>query len=427
MTRIYIQDARVIYPHLGIDRVTSVLFAPGQILGLDIALADAGEVEVVDGRGCWLIPGLVDLAARLREPGATHKADIRSEATAALLNGITHLVLPPDTRPAVDSTAVVELILRRAREARGATVHVIGALTRELGEEALAEMGALRAAGCVAVGNIGRPIGNSNLLRRALQYAASLDLPVHLQAIDPWIGAGGVAHEGRVAALQGLPGIPETTETLALARDLMLVEESGVRAHFARLSCARSVAMIAAAKARGVQLSADVAMPQLYLNENDLLPFRSQAHLLPPLRTAGDRDVLRAGVRDGTIDAICSDHQPHDPDAKLKPFPASEAGASGLDSYLGLGLKLIDERMLSLTDWLERCALAPRRILGLPLPQMQAGALPDFVLIDAGEETTLEPGRMLSRGKNTPFRGWRLPGRVDLAAIADRLWIRESP
>lgn len=165
----------------------------------------------------------------------------------------------------------------------------------------------------MAVGNIGRPIGNSNLLRRALQYAASLDLPVHLQAIDPWIGAGGVAHEGRVAALQGLPGIPETTETLALARDLMLVEESGVRAHFARLSCARSVAMIAAAKARGVQLSADVAMPQLYLNENDLLPFRSQAHLLPPLRTAGDRDVLRAGVRDGTIDAICSDHQPHDP------------------------------------------------------------------------------------------------------------------
>lgn len=427
MSRIYIQQARVCFPHLGIDRVTNLLFAPGQVLGIDVPPAEAGDAEVIDGRGCWLVPGLVDLAVRLREPGATHKADIRSEATAALLNGITHVVLPPDTRPAVDSTAVVELILRRAREARGATVHVIGALTRELGEDTLAEMGALRAAGCIAVGNIGRPIGNSNLLRRALQYAASLDLPVHLQSIDPWIGAGGVAHEGRVAALQGLPGIPETTETLALARDLMLVEESGVRAHFARLSCARSVAMIAAAKARGVQVSADVSMPQLYLNENDILPFRSQAHLYPPLRTAGDRDVLRAGVRDGTLDAICSDHQPHDPDAKLKPFPATDPGASGLDSFLGLGLKLIDDRMLSLSDWLERCALAPRRILGLPLPQLDPGALPDFVLLDAGDESALEPARMLSRGKNTPFRGWRLPGRVDLAAIADRLWIREVP
>lgn len=425
MSKVLIRGAHVRFPHLGLDRVADVLFEPGQVLALDPGAKQARGAEIIDGRGRWLIPGLVDLATRLREPGATHKADIRSEAIAALLNGITHVVLPPDTRPVVDSTAVVELILRRAREGRGATVHVIGALTRDLGEDSLAELGALRAAGCIAVGNIGKAIGNSNLLRRALQYAATLDLTVHLQAIDPWIGAGGVAHEGRVAALQGLPGIPETAETLALARDLMLVEEAGVRAHFGRLSCARSVAILADAKARGLPVSADVAMPQIYLNEHDVLPFRSDAHLLPPLRTVADRDALRAGLAQGSIDALCSDHQPHDPDAKLKPFPATEPGASGVDSFLGLGLKLVGEGLLSVESWLERCALAPRRILGLPLPRLEEGAVPDFVLLDAEVEHTLDAASMLSRGKNTPFRGWRLPGRVDMAAIADRMWNRE--
>ena len=425
MNQVLIRGAHLRFPHLGIDRVGDVLFEPGRVLALDPSAAKSRGAEVVDGSGRWLIPGLVDLATRLREPGATHKADIRSEATAALLNGITHVVLPPDTHPVVDSTAVVELVLRRAREGRGATVHVIGALTRELGEDSLAELGALRAAGCIAVGNIGRPIGNSNLLRRALQYAASLDMPVHLQSLDPWIGAGGVAHEGRVAALQGLAGIPETAETLALARDLMLIEESGVRAHFGRLSCARSVAILAAAKARGLPVTADVATPQIFLNEHDVLPFRSDAHLLPPLRTVADRDALRDGLASGAIDAMCSDHQPHDADAKLRPFPSTEPGASGVDSFLGLGLKLVNDRLLTVDTWLERCALAPRRILGLPAPMLDEGAVPDFVLIDADDERTLDADAMVSRGKNTPFRGWRLPGRVDLAAIADRLWIRE--
>lgn len=426
MNRMLIEGAQVRFPHLGIDRIADVLFAPGQVLLLDPDAAQCQGAERIDGRGRWLIPGLVDMAVRLREPGATHKADIRSEAIAALINGITHVVLPPDTRPVVDSTAVVELILRRARESRGATVHVIGALTHGLGEDSLAELGALRAAGCIAVGNIGRPTGNSNLLRRALQYAASLNLPVHLQAIDPYIGAGGVAHEGRVAALQGLPGIPETTETLALARDLMLIEESGVRAHFGRLSCGRSVTLLAAARARGLRVTADVSMPQIYLNEHDVLPFRSDAHLLPPLRTTNDRDALRDALICGDIDVICSDHQPHDADAKLKPFPSTEPGASGLDSFLGLGLKLVHEGLMAYGDWIDRSALAPRNILGLSLPKLETGATPDFILMDPHAERTLSTATMASRGKNTPFRNWHLPGRVDLAAIADRVWIRPT-
>lgn len=422
-TRILIRNTELRFPHLGPARRTDVLFMPGQVLALDPHPADCRGAEVVDGSDCWLIPGLCDLAARLREPGASHKADIRSEVHAALLNGITHLLVPPDTRPVVDSTAVVELILRRARDGRGAQVHLLGALTRELGEESLAEMGALRAAGCIGVSNVGRPIGNHHLLRRALQYAGSLHLAVHLQPVDPWIGAGGCAHEGRVAALQGLPGIPETAETLALARDLMLVEESGVRAHFARLSCARSVAMIAEAKRRGLPVSADVSMAHLLLNEHDLLPFRSAAHLSPPLRTTSDRDALFAGLLDGSIDAVCSDHQPHEPDAKLRPFPATEPGASGLDSFLGLGLKLVLEQRMSWQTWIERSCLMPRAILGLPAPSLEEGAVPDFVLLDPQAERPLVAESMHSRGKNTPFLGWRLPGGVRLAAIADRLWL----
>jgi dihydroorotase len=424
MNRILIRGAQVRFPHLGIDRKADVLFEPGRVLALDPPPGAENGARIVDAHGCWLLPGLVDLAARLREPGASFKADIHSEANAALLRGITHLVIPPDTEPVVDSTAVVELILRRAREARGATVHVIGALTRGLGEESLAEMAGLRAAGCIAVGNIGRPMANNALLRRALQYAASLSLPVHLQSVDPWIGSDGVAHEGRVSALQGLPGIPETAETLALARDLMLVEESGVSAHFGRLSTARGVAMLAEAKARGLCVTADVAMPNVFLNEHDVMPFRAAAHLKPPLRTVADRDALRAALANGVIDALVSDHQPHDRDGKLRPFPSADPGASGLDSFLGLGLKLIQEGLLDVTRWIDRAALAPRRILGLGLPELYEGALPDFILIDPGHEERLLPETMLSRGRNTPFAGWVLPGRVLLAAIADRFYLR---
>lgn len=425
MNRMLIRGAHLYFAHQGIDRVADLLLDAGQILALDPSESEREGAEIIDAKGFWLIPGLVELAARLREPGATHKADIESETRAALANGITHLLLPPDTQPVVDSTAVVELILRRARASRGATVHVSGALTRGMGEESLAELAALSAAGCVCVSNVGRAIGNTHLLRRALQYAASMNLVVHLQPVDPWIGAGGVAHEGRVAALQGLTGVPETAETLALARDLMLVEESGVRAHFARLSCARSASMIAQAKARGLAITADVSMPQLYLNEHDVLPFRSAAHLQPPLRTSEDRDGLRNALHTGVIDAVCSDHQPHDADAKLKPFPLTEAGASGLDSFLGLGLKLIDDGVLSINSWIDRASLAPRRILGLDLPRLESGASPDLVLLDPHADHTLSPGSMRSRGKNTPFRGWQLPGQVELAVVAGRIFKRE--
>lgn len=364
-------------------------------------------------QGGWLLPGLVDLAVRLREPGATHKADIASETGAALGNGITDVVCAPDTQPCVDSTAVVEYILERARRADAARVHPVAALTRGLAEEGLSEMAALAAAGCVAVGNIGRPLHNTLLLRRALLYAATLDLKVILQPVERYLAEEGCAHDGPVAQRLGLPGIPASAETLALARDLMLIEETGVRAHIARISCARSVDMIAAAKARGLPVSCDVAMHQLYLSEIDLMGFDAHYHVQPPLRSGADRDALRAGVASGVIDMVVSDHCPHDRDAKLAPFPGSEPGISALDSFLGLGLKLVEAGTLSMARWLDACSAAPARFLGV---RQHAR-----IWLDPDAQRRLEPSSMRSRGKNSPFIGWFMPG------VVQAVWLQPPP
>lgn len=363
------------------------------------------EVQTIDVvKHAWLVPGLVDLHARMREPGATHKASIASEARCALANGVTSLACPPDTIPCIDSRAIAELIIERARGAGAARVHPLGALTRALGEESLSEMASLRAAGCLAMSNADHGYVNSNLLRRALQYAATLDLTVFLHPIDRFLSEDGCAHDGPISARLGLPGIPESAETLALARDLMLIEETGVRAHISRISCARSVEMIAQAKKRGLSVTADVAITHLYLNENDLLGFRSNFHLLPPLRTPADRDALRAGVASGVIDAICSDHAPHDRDAKLAPFPQTEAGASTLDAFFGLSLQLVHDGLLSAAQWLQRCAIAPAQILQLPQR--------DWILLDPNARHRVDAATLLSRGKNSPFLGWELQGQV---------------
>jgi dihydroorotase len=321
-----------------------------------------------------------------------------------LRNGISDVVCAPDTTPCIDSTAVVEYVLERARRAQAARVHPVAALTRGLGEEGLSEMATLAAAGCVAVGNIGHALSNTQLLRRALQYAATLDLKVILQPVEAYLSVDGCAHDGPIAQRLGLPGIPESAETLALARDLMLIEETGVTAHIARISCARSVAMIAAAKARGLPLTCDVAIHQLYLSEIDLVGFDPNCHVRPPLRSTADRDALRAGLANGVIDILVSDHSPHDRDAKLAPFPGTEPGISGLDSFLGLGLKLVLDGSLSMARWLDAASAAPARFLGLNQQST--------IWIDPHSERRLTTQNMHSHGKNTPFMGWFMPGVV---------------
>ena len=418
--RITLRGGRVIDPANGLDAVTDLHIAAGRIAGLGAAPAGYVAERTVTAVGRIVCPGLIDLCARLREPGAEHKATIASETHAAAANGITTLVMPPDTDPVIDETAVVESIRRRAQAAGFARVLVLGALTRGLGGEVLAEMAALKEAGCVGVGNAGVPVPNSMVMKRAMEYAASHGLTVFLTPVDPWLAAGGQAHDGQVAARLGLAGIPVAAETAAVGRELALVEETGARAHFGRLSSARAVAMIARARDRGLPVSCDVAAHQLHLTEVDLGRFDADAHVLPPLRTARDRDALRRGVAAGVIEAVCSDHQPHEPDAKLVPFGDTEPGLSALDTLLGLMLKLVDEGVLDLPGAIERVTAGPARLLGIEAGTLAVGAPADVCVFAPEAHRTLDARTLASRGHNTPFLGWELRGVVTLTLLDGR-------
>ena len=374
----------------------------------EITLPDAAANAVLSATSSgkyWLVPALVDLYARLREPGAPQKATIKSEALAARNAGISIIACAPDTEPCIDSTAVVELIRNRARaalRAGGARVLPLGAMSKGLRGEELSEYAGLTAAGCAALSSGSAAISNSNFLRRAMQYAKNFDVTLFLHPIDQYLSEDGIAHDGRVAARLGLPGIPTSAETLALARDLMLIEETGVRAHISRISCARSVELIAHAKQRGALVTCDVALTHLFLCENDVIGFRPNTHLRPPLRRAEDRDALREGLRTGVIDAICSDHAPHDRDAKIAPFPMTEPGASTIEALLPLSLKLIDEGVLTPKRWVEVVSINPARIL--------ATTQNDWLLLDRHQRVRQTNESSLSRGKNLIFSGWELEG-----------------
>ncbi|OBS08140.1 dihydroorotase [Acidihalobacter prosperus] len=405
-----IQGGRVIDPAAGIDRIADLAIADGRIVGLD--MADFQPDERIDARGLSVIPGLVDLAARLREPGQEHKATVASECRAAAAGGITTVCAMPDTVPPIDSPADVRLVRQKGRNAHAARVAVIGALTQGLDGHHLTEMAALRDAGCVAVSNALHPLASPLILRRALEYAASLDLIVVVQPLERALMPEGCAHEGPVASRLGLPGIPVAAETAALGQILALVEQTGARVHFGRLSSAAGVRALQRAIADGLPVSGDVAAHQLFLTEMDVADFNALCHVLPPLRNSRDLEALRAGVADGTLCAICSDHQPHEDDAKLMPFPATEPGISSLETLLPLCLRLVDEGQLTLPEAIARVTCRPARALGLRAGSLAAGAAADVCVFDADAEWTLDVEQLHSRGRNTPFQGWALRGRV---------------
>ncbi|MDX1653776.1 MAG: dihydroorotase [Candidatus Competibacteraceae bacterium] len=423
-----IRNGRLVDPANGLDTHRDLYIQGTRVVGVGEAPAGFQPARIIEASGRVVCPGLVDLCARLQEPGLEQKADIASETRAAARGGITTLVCPPDTDPVVDETAVVEQIRRRARAAGRAWVLPLGALTRGLAGEQLAEMAALRDGGCVAISDGGRPIKNTLVLRRALEYAASFDLTVFLTPLDPWLGSKGGAHDGQVAARLGLSGIPVAAETAALGRLLALVEEVGVKAHFGRLSSARAVAMVAEARGRGLNITADVAAHQLFLTEMDLGHSDGLTHLLPPLRSQRDRDALRQGLAEGTLGALCSDHQPHEPDAKLNPFPDTEPGMSALETLLPLGLRLVEEGIMDLATLIQRLTLGPARVLDWQGGRLGVGDRADICIFDPATLWTLEPGEMVSRGRNTPLKGWELQGRVTHTLLAGRVVFEaESP
>ena len=289
---------------------------------------------------------------------------------------------------------------------------VLGALTRGMRGTHLSEMAALQQAGCVGVSNAQHPLASTLIERRAFEYAATFGLTVFLHADDAALSAHGCLHEGRVSTRLGLPGIPEAAETVAVARDLALIEQTGVRAHFCRLTTHRAARMVARAQYDGVPVTADVALPYLYFTEIDASGFGPEYHFIPPLRTPEDREGLLRSLKVGTLGALCSDHQPHDPDAKLAPFPATEPGASGIDSLLSLTLKLVEEGHLPLRDAIARLTCGPARILNIPYGELSIGRAADICIFDPGSNWRLRPETMGSRGKNSPFLGWEMRGKV---------------
>ena len=417
---ISILGARVIDPNSGLDQVGDLHIDQGRILALGAAPAGFTPERTLQASGLVAAPGLVDLSVALREPGYSRKGSIASETRAAVAGGVTSLCCPPQTRPVLDTSAVAELVLDRARDAGNAKVYPIGALTRGLEGEQLAELVALRDTGCVAFGNGLNELASNRTLARALDYAATFDLSIVIHSQDRDLAQGGLAHEGPMASFLGLPGIPETAETVALARNLLLVEQTGVRAHFSQITSARGAELIAQAQARGLPVTADVALYQLILTDQALRDFSSLYHVQPPLRTAADRDGLRAAVKAGVIQAISSHHQPHERDAKLAPFGATEPGISSVELLLPLAMTLVEDGLLDLPTLLARLGHGPAQALRLPAGELKVGGAADVVVFDP-QASTVVGEQWFSKGQNCPFVGHCLPGAVRYTLVDGRI------
>ncbi len=419
--KLEIRNGHVIDPRNHVDRPGTLYIAAGRVLTLDHAPADWHANRVLDASGLVVCPGLVDVGVRLREPGTAVRATIETEMGAAVAGGVTSLACLPDTDPTLDEPGLVEMLKFRALALNLAHVFPLGALTVGLKGEALTEMSALHDAGCVAFTQAEHPIANHQVLFRAMQYAATLGYPVWLRPQDAWIGRHGVAHEGEIATRLGLTGIPALAETMAVRMLLALAREAGCVLHLCRLSCAESVQMVRAAKAEGASVSCDVAAHHLHLTEMDIAYFDAQCNVRPPLRTQADQAGLLAGVADGTIDCITSDHTPLDDDAKEMPFGEAEPGMSGVELLLSLTLKWAHEHKIPLATALARITATPARLLNVPIGHLAPGAAADLCIFDPRAYRVISRASMVSAGKNSAFLGYELPGLVRYTLVGGRI------
>ncbi len=412
--KLLIKGGRVVDPASGRDGIGDVFVSDGRVVD---SFKEKPE-KTIDAKDLVVAPGLIDLSARLREPGYEYKATLESEMDAAVAGGVTSLACPPDTDPPLDEPGLVDMLRRRAKALARARVYPIGALTVKLAGERLTEMAELAEAGCVAFSQANATLADTQVLWRAMQYAATFGFPVWLRAEDRWLAHGGVAHDGEVATRLGLPGIPAFAETIALGTLLQLVRATGTRVHVCRLSTAVAVEMIRAAKKEGLPVSCDVGIHYVHLSEMDLGYYDSHCRLEPPLRSQRDREALAAGLADGTIDCAVSDHTPVDEDQKQMPFAEAEPGATGLELLLPLVLKWGAERKLPLAKTLARVTSDPARILGVQSGRIEPGAPADLVVFDPAQHWRVVPDALKSQGKNTPFLGYELAGRVRSTIVA---------
>ena len=429
---ILIKGGRVIDPASGLDAIADVAVADGRVVGIQTIPADFRPSHILEASACVVAPGLIDLAARLREPGHEHARMLESEMAAAVAGGVTRLVCPPDTDPVLDEPGLVEMLRFRSEKLNLARLHPLGALTRKLAGDTLTDMVELSEAGCVAFSQAELPLANTLVMQRAFQYASTFDFAVWLRAQDFYLGRG-VAASGALATRMGLSGVPVAAETIALHTIFELMRATGVRVHLCRLSSAAGVVLVREAKREGLRLSCDVSINSLHLIDGDIGYFDSRARLNPPLRQQRDREALQAGLADGTIDALVSDHTPVDEDAKALPFAESEAGATGLELLLSLSLKWGAQRGLSLAQSLAPICSGPAKVIGPSLGaqsegvgRVQVGALADLCVFDPAAAWTVGADSLRSQGKHTPFSGYELPGQVRYTLVGGRLAFRAT-
>lgn len=400
---------------------TDVHVADGKLVAVGAAPSGFVADRVIDGTGCLLLPGVVDLAARLREPGFEYKATLESEMQAALAGGVTALACPPDTDPVLDEPGLVEMLKHRARGIDGPHLCPVGALTVGLKGETITEMAELVEAGCVGFSHALAPISDTQVLMRAMQYASTFGYSVWLHPQDPQLARGGVAHAGPYASRLGLSGVPVIAETVALHTIFELMRVTGCRVHLCRLSSAAGLELVRRARAEGLPVTADVAIHHVHLIDLDIGFFDSNCRVDPPFRSQRDRDAIRAALADGTIDAICSDHTPVDDDAKQLPFGEAEPGVTGLELLLPLALKWAAEDGLPVERALAKLTTGPAGILGQSGGRLAVGEPADLCLVDPGEYWVVSRGSLLSQGSHTPFLGRELQGRVRATLVAGRV------
>ncbi len=416
---LWIRGGRIIDPSRGADETADLVIRDGRLT----AEAPPTGCPVLDARGLWVLPGLIDLHCHLRDPGQEWKEDIASGTRAAARGGYTAVATMPNTEPAVDTPALVEYQLARAAAVGGSRVLSVGAITVGRQGRELAPMGQLRAAGAVAVSDDGAGVEQAVVMWRALRYAASFGLPVLEHCEDRSLSRGGAMHRGAVSTRLGLPGIPAEAEEVAVARDLVLAEATGAHLHVAHVSTARAVELIRRAKARGVRVTCEVTPHHLTLTDEAVARSRydPDTKVNPRLRTEEDVAALRAALADGTIDAVATDHAPHGPEEKRCEYEAAAFGISGLETALGVLLTtLVQPGLLAPAALVERLTCGPARVLGHPGGTLAAGAAADVVLVDPRASWRVEPEAFASRGRNTPFKGWNLTGRVVATLVAGK-------
>ncbi|MSP86184.1 MAG: dihydroorotase [Methylotenera sp.] len=419
--KIHIKNGRVIDPNNNIDRQLDIFIGAGKIIALGSAPDGFTANQTIDASNLIVCPGLVDLSVRLREPGEEYKATLISELQAAVAGGVTSLACLPDTDPVLDEPGLVEMLKHRAKQLNLAHVYPLGALTRQLQGKILSEMGELREAGCVGFSQANIAITDTQVLWRAMEYAATFGFTLFLHAEEPFLAKDGVAHDGEVASRLGLKGIPSAAEALALASILRIAKETGAKVHISRLSTAEGVSMIREAKKQGLNISCDVSANHLHLTEHDIGFFDANCHLKPPLRSQRDKEALSAGLKDGTIDAICSDHTPVDDDAKLAPFAEAEIGATGLELLLTLTLKWAQQEKIDLLKAIALVSLASAKILGVPAGTLDLNSDADICIFDENKYWKISPTSLKSQGKNTPFNGLEMAGKVKFTLVHGQL------